>query len=99
MSGGRVPDPAELADDLAEIKAAVEAGARDTRRAIDTLATRIESTYMRQDVFHLAHNGLEHRVKNVEERHTWLSRTAITALVLPVIVAVVAAVLLAGGFR
>lgn len=99
MTERRVPDPGELAEDLAEIKRAVEHGARDTRAAIDALAARIESTYVRQDVYRLAHQNLEGRVKTVEDRHTWLARTSITALILPVIVTIVAAIILSGGVR
>jgi len=94
---GRVPEPGELAEDLARIEAAVERGSAEMRRAFDVLSTRIESTYVRQDVYDLAHRNLEGRVRTVEDRHTWLARTSITALVLPILVAIVAAIILAGG--
>ena len=96
---GRVPEPEELADDLAEIKAAIAASARETRAAIDALVVRIESTYVRRDVYEARHQTLVEKVSKVEERHTWVSRTALTALFLPIAVATIAAILLSGGWR
>lgn len=98
MPGGRVPEPAELADDLAEIKAAVERGAKETRQAIEALSSRIESTYVRRDVYEARHQTLVEKVSKVEERHTWVSRTAMAALFLPIVVTIVAAIIL-GGLR
>lgn len=95
----RIPEPEELADDLAEIKAAIAASARDTRAAIDALVVRIESTYVRRDVYEARHIALLEKVSKVEERHTWVSRTALTALFLPIMVTIVAAILLSGGGR
>ena len=96
---GRIPEPEELADDLAEIKAAIAASTRETRAAIDALVVRIESTYVRRDVYEARHQTLVEKVSKVEERHTWVSRTALTALFLPVLVTIVAAILLSGGWR
>ena len=90
----RVPDPAELADDLAEIKAAVDRGFSENRKAIDALSARIESTYVRKDVYDLGHKQLALRVSNVEDRHTWVARTAMTALMLPILVGIVVAIIL-----
>jgi hypothetical protein len=93
----RVPDPSELAEDLARIERAVERGAAETRKAIDALALRIESTYVRQDLYDARHTALTERVSKVEDRHTWIARTSITALLLPILVGVVVAVILASG--
>lgn len=98
MSTGRIPEPAELADDLAEIKRAVERGARETHDAIERLSNRIESTYVRRDVYEARHQTLVEKVTKVEERHTWVSRTAMAALFLPIVVSIVAAIVL-GGLR
>lgn len=98
MPSGRVPDPAELADDLAEIKAAVERGARETSDAIRRLSERIETTYIRRDVYEARHAILQEKVTKVEERHTWVGRTALAALFLPILVSIVAAIVL-GGLR
>lgn len=96
---GRVPEPAELADDLAEIKAAIDAGARETRAMFADLLSRIESTYVRQDVYNARHSQLVERVSKVEERHTWVSRTAVAALLLPVVVMIVALIVSGGGVQ
>lgn len=93
----RVPDPSELAEDLARIERAVERGAAEMRQAFEALAARIETTYVRRDVYDAKHRILEVRVGKVEERYTWIGRTAITALVLPILVGVVVAVILATG--
>lgn len=100
----REPSPAELAEDLARIEQAVERGANETRLALESLATRvenalakIETTYVRQDVYEARHGTLVSRVEKVEERSTWLGRTAVTALLLPILVTIVAAAILAGG--
>lgn len=95
----RVPDPSELAEDLAEIKQMVASGSRETRDAIDALALKIETTYVRRDVYDARHTILEVRVGKVEERQTWTNRTAITAIVLPILVAVVAVYIQTGGVR
>lgn len=99
MTAARVPDPGELAEDLAEIKRAVERGARDTRLAIDALASRIESTYVRKDVYEARHATLVDKVGKFEDRLTWSFRTAVTALVLPILVGVVLTIILSGGAR
>lgn len=93
----RVPDASELAEDLARIERAVERGAAETRKAIDALALRIESTYVRQDLYDARHSALMDRMSKMEDRHTWMARTSITALVLPVLVGIVVAVILASG--
>lgn len=96
----RERSPDELYEDLARIESAVERGSAETRKAIDDLAKRIESTYVRQDVYDARHGILVDRVAGIEERHKWVGRTALTALVLPVLVSVVVAVILAtGGVR
>lgn len=107
------PDPSELARSVARVEAVVQAGAAETRRAIDALAARIEEHYVTHESFRGYRNltderfrailekvggeGLAGRVKAIEDRHVWLTRTVLTALVLPVIVGVVIAVLLSGG--
>lgn len=96
---GREPSTDELAEDLARIERAVERGASETRAAIEALAAKMEQTYVRQDVYDARHSILMSRVDKVEERSTWLGRTAVTALLLPILVAIVAAVILAGGGR
>lgn len=106
----RERSPDELAEDLARIELAVERGSTETRKAIEALAVearkanqdlfaKIESTFVRQDVYDARHSILISRVDKVEERSTWLGRTAVTALLLPILVTIVVAVVLAGGGR
>lgn len=40
---------------------------------------------------------VEARIEKVEDRHTWVARTAVAGLLLPIIVALVVGALLAGG--
>lgn len=94
----RDPSPGELADDLAELKAMLAA-----------LTAKIDSLpYLRVDVYEARHTSLrdqialqladyERRMKQLEDRSTWVARAAITGVLLPVIVALVVGVLLAGG--
>ena len=84
----------------------VDAGTRSTSQTVRALSDvveqqqrRIEEVYVRRDVYDLAHRSLEDRVKEADDRHTWLARTAVTALVLPIIVSIVAAIILTGGIR
>jgi hypothetical protein len=57
----------------------------------------MEQTYVRQDVYDARHQILVDRVGKVEDRHTWLARTSLTALVLPIVVGIVIAIILSGG--
>jgi hypothetical protein len=106
----RERSPDELAEDLARIESAVERGSAETRKAIEALAAesrqanhdmfaKIESTFVRQDVYDARHAIVLTRLDKVEERGTWLGRTAVTALLLPILVTIVVAVILAGGGR
>lgn len=93
MPSEREPSLGEVAENL-----------RDLRRSIEALTTMISSTYVRQDVYR-AEQGLSMeritaingRVEQVEERHTWISRTAIAALLLPIMVSIVVTLLLTLG--
>lgn len=96
---GRERSPDELAEDLAEIKRAVEHGSRDTRMAIEALVAEIKSTYVRQDVYARDHTYLTGRMAKLEGAVTWAWRTGITALVLPVLVGIVITLLVTGGAR
>jgi predicted nucleic acid-binding Zn-ribbon protein len=82
----REPTPAEIAEDL-----------RELRSAVDRLAEVVERTYVRFDVYRAEQKSLEARVAKVEERHTWVARTAMAGLLLPIVVAVVLAVILTSG--
>jgi thiamine monophosphate synthase len=84
----------ELADDVTHLTAAVE-----------RLSQAIETTYVRKDVYDLAHtvlvdmvhlNNQRHdtAIRAIEARQTWIGRTAVTALLLPLITGVVVALLL-----
>ena len=92
----RVPDPAELAEDLQRLERAIDASAQSTRDAIDRLINEMKREYVRKEVHEIVTRQLDNRVLAVENRHTWIARTAVTALILPVLVTVVAAILIAG---
>lgn len=101
MSTGRVPDPAEIAEDLARIERAVVEGAAETRQAIHDLSSRIERTYVRQDVYKERQDAVAAQIalaatkaEQVENRHTWVARTAVVALILPIVVALMVALIL-----
>lgn len=61
---------------------------------IARLVSTIETTYVRKDVYELAHRQLEADVAAVEARQTLIARTAVTALMLPILVSVVVALVL-----
>lgn len=104
-AGRREPSTAELADDMAELKATLS----EVNSKLDNLP------YVRTDVYEARHTSLRaevalqlagiettmralaKRVGTVEERHTWVARTAVAGVLLPVIVALVVGALLAGG--
>lgn len=88
----RVPEPDEIAEDLRDLKSLVESTSADTRRAIADLSDRIEERYVPRETFNLQMR----RVEKLEDRSTWIARLAVSGLVLPIIVAVVAAILIAG---
>lgn len=88
---------AELAEDLAETRDELRADSKATRARIDELIQTIDRTYMRQDVYQAKHEALVVKVDKIEDRHTWLSRTAITALILPIVVGVFLAIMLSTG--
>jgi hypothetical protein len=83
MSPEREVTTAELADDIKELS-----------RSVRDLARILETTYVRKDVYDLAHRVLDAKVIAVEARQTLIARTAVTALLLPIVVAVVVALLL-----
>ena len=82
----REPTLGELADDLREI--------RDDLRA---LPDRLDATYVRRDVYELRIAHLEERQEATDARLTWIGRTAITGVLLPIVVAVVLIVVRAIG--
>lgn len=89
----REPTLGEIWDDLQEMKA-----------SIGELSSKIDRTYVRQDVYaaeQAARNGerrtLEARVGRVEERFTWIARTALTALVLPILSSTLLIILMETG--
>lgn len=93
----RVPDPPEMAENIMELRQAIEQSTKQTREAIDRLADRIERAYVSKEVFDLTTAPLIGRVEKVEESQKWIARTAVTALILPILVSVVAAIILAGA--
>lgn len=106
MTTGRVPELAELAEDLARIEAAIERGANENRKALDAISKRIEDRYVTKEAYEGHRRLMDHRfeaidrqVGKVEDRHTWLARTAVTALVLPILVLIIGALVLTGGAR
>lgn len=96
---GRERSPDELAEDLAEIKRAVEHGARDTRQALEALGAEIKSTYVRQDVYGRDHEHMNGRVSTLEGSIRWVWRTAVGAFLLPLLVGIITFVLITGGAR
>lgn len=95
----REPTLGEVADDLRELRDAVDKNGDELRRAVDRLTEQIAETYVRKDVYEARHGTLIDRVAKVEERQTWSTRTAVTALLLPILVAVIVALVLTGGGR
>lgn len=83
----REPSTSEIAEDLREIRAGID-------RLIDT----VERTYVRLDVYRAEQASLELRVGRVEERNQWLARVAVSGLALPILVAVILGLIVAGGF-
>ena len=103
---GRVPEPAELAEDLARIEAAIERASQVSRSSFDALNRRIEERYVTKEM-HVGDRRLMdqrfeaqgEKIAKVEERHTWLARTSLTALFLPILVLIIGALLLTVGAR
>lgn len=88
----------ELAEDVAHLA-----------QAVDRLSQVIETTYVRKDVYDLAHsvlvdlvqiNNQRHDVaiRALEARQTLIGRTAVTALLLPVVVIITTALIM-GSFK
>jgi hypothetical protein len=84
----------ELADDVVHLA-----------KAVDRLSQAIETTYVRKDVYDLAHtvlvdmvnlNNQRHdtAIRAIESRQTWIARTAVTALLLPLVTFVITVVIL-----
>lgn len=104
-AGGRTPDPAELAEDMAELKHMLA----EVHAKLDRLP------FLRTDVYEARHTSLRNeialqmaefdrrlldegrRIGTLEDRSTWVSRTAVAGLLLPIIVALVVGALIAGG--
>jgi hypothetical protein len=81
---------------------------RDLADAVRALSLSIETTYVRRDVYDLAHaqliatvdaNNRRHdaEIAAIEQRQTLIARTAVTALLLPLITVILGA-LLVGSF-
>lgn len=90
----RVPEPAELADDLARLERAIEASAKSTREAIDRLIREMKEDYVRKEVHDLKEAQQDHRIKSMEDRHTWLFRAAVASVLFPVIVLLISVLIL-----
>lgn len=97
MSPEREVTIGELADDV-----------NDLAKAVRELSHAIETTYVRKDVYDLAHSQLvaivemnskrhDTEIAAVSARQTLIARTAVTALLLPMITGVIVA-LLVGSF-
>jgi CHASE3 domain sensor protein len=76
----------------------------DLTLAIRELRTEIAEHYVRKDVYKLAHDRLVDEVANTAKRHdeeitaleqrqTLIARTAVTALVIPIVILIVAGIL------
>lgn len=88
------PDREITTNELAEDVRALTAELREFRHWADR-------TFVRQDVYgehrkadEKASDASDARVLAVENRQTWIARTAVTALVLPALVAVMVALIL-----
>jgi hypothetical protein len=77
---------AELAEDVKNLTAAVERF-NDT---IEKLTERIEGTYLRKDVYEIAHSQLVTQVAAMDGRLSWASRAAITGVLFPIVAGIVA---------
>ena len=82
----REPTLGEIAEDL-----------RDLMRSVDRLTETVERTYVRLDVYRAEQTGIVERVRRMEDRLTWVGRAAVTGLLLPILVAVILALILTGG--
>lgn len=60
------------------------------------LSQTVQSTYVRRDVYSGDHQGMSTRLKVIEDRQTWIARTAVTGVVLPFLVTIMAAIYLTG---
>lgn len=60
------------------------------------LAHNVQSTYVRRDVYHGDHAATTGRLKGIEDRQTWVARTAVTGVILPFLVTIMAAIYLTG---
>lgn len=91
---GRIPEPAELADDLARLERAIEASAASTREAIDRLIQEMKREYVRKETYDLKESQQDKAIEAIEDRQTWLFRAAIASLLFPMLVALVVALIL-----
>lgn len=93
----REPTLGEIAEDLSEIKS-----------ILSNLPDHIARTYVRQDVYNARHDALRaavdsaqlsmtKRIEELEASLKWAWRTAVTGLMLPMIVAVLTALIVALG--
>ena len=83
----RIPEPAELAEDLSEIKQ----GLRDLSDKLDR--------YVPREVYDLQIAALAEHIGEVKDSNKWIGRTAVSALIFPIVAGVIVAVLIAGGVR
>lgn len=81
----RVPEPAELADDLAEIKQSL----RDLGEKLDK--------YVPRELYAVQVAALAKEIGEVKDSNKWIGRTAVSALIFPIVAGVIVAVLIAGA--
>ena len=77
MSPEREVSLGEVADDL-----------KDLAREVRDFRPFIESTFVRRDIYDLAHAQLVTKVATLEASVTWAWRTAVTAILAPAIIAI-----------
>jgi hypothetical protein len=74
----------------------LEAWVRRVEGKLDDHIKDTKDTYVRKDIYELAHKAVWTAVNQLTSNIRWTGRTAVTAIVLPVVVAVVTAVMLSG---
>ena len=72
-------------------------GLRELKASTDRLIETIERTYVRRDVHGAEQAAMEQRVGRVEERLNWTFRVAVSGLLLPVLVVLILAIIVAIG--
>lgn len=91
------PTLGEISKDLRALKKESAEDMDDLKKSLARLVDAVERTYVRLDVYRAEQESVQRRVDRVEERLTWVSRAAVTGLLLPALVTLILALFMAGG--